>query len=225
MADPPSGRSTNSEKPVWIYVIFRKNHCSGHEKMTVNLSVDGPVFWTRQVAYIYLCSCHFDEHEGPLMALMKKFEERVERICMVDRPVDFSFLPDSIFRYMALCMPRLQFIYMRELDLEKINRGTVVEFASHKNLKKLIVHMCRNYDVLEDFSQLPQLLVVKGEIMGLKAMLGNFDDEITEVSPGSDGTKSESTSQSEASSEKGSEKGSELDLSEMRTALEVADGQ
>lgn len=50
-------------KPVWVYVIFRKNHCSGHEKMTVNLSFDGPIFWNRQVAYIYCCSCHFDEHE------------------------------------------------------------------------------------------------------------------------------------------------------------------
>lgn len=72
-------------KPVWVYVIFRKNHCSGnllpplqscriiskssknhclgHEKMTVNISFDGPIFWNRQVAYIYCCSCHFDEHE------------------------------------------------------------------------------------------------------------------------------------------------------------------
>ncbi|CAJ0571570.1 unnamed protein product, partial [Mesorhabditis spiculigera] len=193
-----------------------KNHCSGHEKMTVNISVDGPVFWTRQVAYIYLCSCHFDEHEGPLMALMKKFEERVERVCMVDNPVDFPFLPDSLFRYMAACMPRLQFIYMRELDLEKINRGTVVEFAQHKALKKLIVHMCRNYEVLEDFSQLPQLLVVKGEIMGLRAMIGDFEQAEAKRSPGSDGEKSSTAS---------SEKGSELDLTEIRTALEVADGQ
>lgn len=51
------------EKPVWVYIIFRKNHCSGHEKMTVNMSFDGPVFWNRQVAYIYCCSCHFVEHE------------------------------------------------------------------------------------------------------------------------------------------------------------------
>jgi hypothetical protein len=50
-------------KPVWVYIIFRKNRCSGHEKMTVNMSFDGPIFWNRQVAYIYCCSCHFDEHE------------------------------------------------------------------------------------------------------------------------------------------------------------------
>ncbi|KIH46316.1 hypothetical protein ANCDUO_23633 [Ancylostoma duodenale] len=79
-------------KPVWVYVIFRKNHCSGHEKMTVNISFDGPIFWNRQVAYIYCCSCHFDEHE---------------------------------------------FIYLRELDLEKINRATVVDLANHNTLKKV----------------------------------------------------------------------------------------
>ena len=53
----------SEESPVWIYVIFRKNHSSGHEKMTVNISFDGPIFWNRQVAYIYCCSCHFDKHE------------------------------------------------------------------------------------------------------------------------------------------------------------------
>ncbi|KAK5981330.1 F-box domain protein [Trichostrongylus colubriformis] len=131
--------ATRSEtKPVWVYVIFRKNHCSGHEKMTVNISFDGPIFWNRQVAYIYCCSCHFEEHEGPLMAILGKFEQRVERMCLVDRPVDYPFLPDSIFSYMAKCMPKLQFIYLRELDLEKINRATVVELANHSTLKKLV---------------------------------------------------------------------------------------
>lgn len=32
--------------------------------MSVNVSFDGPIFWNRQVIYIYCCSCHFDEkHE------------------------------------------------------------------------------------------------------------------------------------------------------------------
>ncbi|KAK6033424.1 hypothetical protein OSTOST_00384 [Ostertagia ostertagi] len=152
--------ATRSEtKPVWVYVIFRKNHCSGHEKMTVNISFDGPIFWNRQVAYIYCCSCHFDEHEacavfcslhiGPLMAILGKFEQRVERMCLVDRPVDYPFLPDSIFSYMAKCMPKLQFIYLRELDLEKINRATVVELANHSTLKKVqatfSLQHCYNY--------------------------------------------------------------------------------
>ncbi|PIO62182.1 hypothetical protein TELCIR_16272, partial [Teladorsagia circumcincta] len=74
--------------------------------------------------------------EGPLMAILGKFEQRVERMCLVDRPVDYPFLPDSIFSYMAKCMPKLQFIYLRELDLEKINRATVVELANHSTLKK-----------------------------------------------------------------------------------------
>ncbi|PAV85803.1 hypothetical protein WR25_14391 [Diploscapter pachys] len=163
-------------RPVWVYVIFRKNHCSGHEKMSVNVSFDGPIFWNRQVIYIYCCSCHFDEkHETALMKILEKFESRVERVCLVDKPVDYPFLPDSLFSYMANKMPKLQFIYLRELDLEKINRGTVAELASHKNLKKFIVHSCRNYEVFEDFRNLPQLLVVKGEIFGLKAMLGDLD--------------------------------------------------
>ncbi|TKR81262.1 hypothetical protein L596_015163 [Steinernema carpocapsae] len=190
----------SEEKPVWIYAIFRKNHCGSHEKMNVNLSFDGPVFWDRQVAYIYLCSCHFEQHEQPLLALFKKFEHRVQRICLVDKPVDYPFLPDSLFSYMATSMPKLQFIYLRELDLEKINRATVVELANHKSLKKVIVHGCRNYEVLEDFRSLPQLLVVKGEIVGLKAMLGDlidYDDSFaTDKNTSSSGTQSTSVSSS-----------------------------
>uniref|UniRef100_A0A914RWK4 Uncharacterized protein n=1 Tax=Parascaris equorum TaxID=6256 RepID=A0A914RWK4_PAREQ len=85
--------------------------------------------------------------QGPLLALLRKFEHRVERVCIVDKPVDYAFLPDSFFSYMAKNMRRLQFIYLRELDLEKINRGTVVELAEHASLKKVIVHGCRNYEV------------------------------------------------------------------------------
>ena len=61
-----------------------------------------------------------------------------------------------------------QFVYLRELDLEKLNRATVEKLAKLKKLKKLIVHGCRNFDALQDFRNLPQLLVVKGEIVGLK---------------------------------------------------------
>ncbi|CAI4233122.1 unnamed protein product [Auanema sp. JU1783] len=185
--------SRQETKPVWIYIIFRKNHCSGHEKMTVNISFDGPIFWNRQVAYIYCCSCHFDEHEGPLMSILHKFEQRVERVCLVDKPVDYPFLPDSLFSYMAKCMPKLQFIYLRELDLEKINRATVVELANHKHLKKVIVHGCRNYEVLQDFRNLPQLLVVRGEIVGLKAMIGDFEEYPHSDGGGSQGLSSESS--------------------------------
>ncbi|GMT34019.1 hypothetical protein PFISCL1PPCAC_25316 [Pristionchus fissidentatus] len=216
---------TRSEtKPVWVYVIFRKNHCSGHEKMTVNISMDGPIFWNRQVAYIYCCSCHFHEHEGPLMTILQKFEQRVERVCLVDKPIDYAFLPDSLFSYMAKAMPRLQFIYLRELNLEKINRGTVVELANHKLLKKVIVHGCRNYEVLEDFRNLPQLLVVKGEIVGLKAMLGDFDIDATPSSGSSDGQK-DSMSSSAASSTTGINVKEEDDRSSVPTVVEVATGR
>lgn len=53
----------SSNVPIWIYVIFRKNPSSGHEKMTINESMDGPVFWDRHVVYVFCCSCHFETHE------------------------------------------------------------------------------------------------------------------------------------------------------------------
>uniref|UniRef100_A0AC35GQT1 Uncharacterized protein n=1 Tax=Panagrolaimus sp. PS1159 TaxID=55785 RepID=A0AC35GQT1_9BILA len=52
--------------PVWIYVIFRKNPSAGHEKMSINISQDGPVFWNRHVIYAFCCSCHFEKHEVSL---------------------------------------------------------------------------------------------------------------------------------------------------------------
>uniref|UniRef100_A0A0N5CI10 Disease resistance protein n=1 Tax=Strongyloides papillosus TaxID=174720 RepID=A0A0N5CI10_STREA len=165
-----------STVPVWIYVIFRKNPSSGHDKLGVNVSSDGPVFWNREVAYVFCCSCHFDKHEEELLRLFDRYQTRIERICLVDRPLDYPFIPDSLFTYMATVLSNLQFIYLRELDLEKVNRGTVEKLSRHKNLKKLIVHGCRNYDVFQDFKGLPQLLVVKGEIVGLKAMLGDIFD-------------------------------------------------
>jgi hypothetical protein len=165
--------------PVWIYVIFRKNPSAGHDKMTINISQDGPVFWNRHVIYAFCCSCHFEKHEDEMMELMARFNTRIERVCLVDKPVDYSFLPDSFFRFLANSLPQLQFVYLRELNLERLNRATVEQLSRHKNLKKLIVHGCRNYEVLEDFHTLPQLLVVKGEIMGLKAMLGDLGDSPT----------------------------------------------
>lgn len=54
---------STSNVPIWVYVIFRKNISSGHNKVTVNISTDGPVFWNRYVIYVFCCSCHFDRHE------------------------------------------------------------------------------------------------------------------------------------------------------------------
>uniref|UniRef100_A0A915DBX4 Uncharacterized protein n=1 Tax=Ditylenchus dipsaci TaxID=166011 RepID=A0A915DBX4_9BILA len=161
--------SSTSTVPVWVYVIFRKNPSAGHEKMNVNVSSDGPVFWDRHVAYVFCCSCHFDKHERELTQLLDRCRNRVERVCLVDRPVDYPFLPDSFFSYMANALPKLQFVYLRELDLEKINRATVEKLSKHPRLK-------RNYEALQDFHNLPQLLVVKGEIIGLKAMIGDLGE-------------------------------------------------
>uniref|UniRef100_A0A914H264 Uncharacterized protein n=1 Tax=Globodera rostochiensis TaxID=31243 RepID=A0A914H264_GLORO len=162
--------------PVWVYVIFRKNPSSGHEKVSIKDSLDGPVFWSRRVLYVFCCSCHFDRHERDLLRLMEQWKQRIERVCLVDRPLDYPFLPDSLFGFLANHLPRLEFVYLRELDLEKINRATVERLSQHKHLKKLIVHGCRNYEVLQDFQNLPQLLVVRGDIQGLKAMIGCEDD-------------------------------------------------
>ncbi|KAI6173913.1 hypothetical protein M3Y98_01133400 [Aphelenchoides besseyi] len=167
---------TSDNVPVWVYVIFRKNPSSGHDKVMVNVSTDGPVFWNRHVVYVFCCSCHFDRHEGELLKLLSERAKRVERVCLVDRPVDYSFLPDSLFSYMANALPNLQFIYCRELDLERINRATVEKLSKHRALKKLIVHGCRRYEVLKDFGNLPQLLVVQGEIIGLKQMVGDIGE-------------------------------------------------
>nr|CAD2158197.1 unnamed protein product [Meloidogyne enterolobii] len=158
--------------PVWVYVIFRKNPSSGHDKVSVKDSLDGPIFWTRRVLYVFCCSCHFDRHEQHLIKLLDQNRSLVERVCLVDNPIDYSFLPDSLFGFLANHLTKLEFVYLRELDLEKINRATVERLANHRRLKKLIVHGCRNYEALQDFHSLPQLLVIKGDIQGLKAMIG-----------------------------------------------------
>lgn len=146
--------------------------------MNVKDSLDGPVFWNRRVLYVFCCSCHFDRHEHDLLKLLEHNKSRVERICLVDRPLDYPFLPDSLFSFMANNLPHLEFVYLRELDLEKINRATVEALSEHRHLRKLIVHGCRNYEALQDFHNLPQLLVVKGNIQGLKAMLGCDEDPL-----------------------------------------------
>ena len=51
----------------------------------------------------------------------------------------------------------------------------VLALAAHPTLKKVIVHQCRNFDAMTDFHQLPQLLVVPGEIQGLKMFIGDLD--------------------------------------------------
>ena len=179
-------------KPVWLYVIFRKNRVSGHSKPSVNISFDGPVFWEKRVVYVYCCSCHFAEkHAEPLTGLCGSLAKRIQRICLVDSPADYPFITDGFFNFINDNLPNLQFLYLRELDLENLNFPTVKKLAQHPSLKKLIAHMCRKIDVLLEFGSLPQLLVVKGEIQGLKAFLGadfpqgddSLDDEDSQSIP------------------------------------------
>uniref|UniRef100_A0A914YIC7 Uncharacterized protein n=1 Tax=Panagrolaimus superbus TaxID=310955 RepID=A0A914YIC7_9BILA len=88
----------------------------------------------------------------------------------------YLFFNKIVFGLLSFEFKTVFFVYLRELNLERLNRATVEQLSRHNNLKKLIVHGCRNYEVLQDFHTLPQLLVVKGEIMGLKAMLGDLGD-------------------------------------------------
>lgn len=139
-------RSPSSTLPVWIYVMFRRNPSSGHDKIDIkirlalsnnwpcaiwdyiNCSSDGPVFWTREVIYVFCCSCHFEKHEvdrlrcifmehlsgdfqKELLQLLEKTRNRIERVCLVDRPIDYPFLPDSLFSFMANALPKLQVIH------------------------------------------------------------------------------------------------------------------
>jgi len=93
---------------------------------------------------------------------------------------------------MASALPKLTFVYLRELDLEKLNRATVERLSKHPRLKKVVVHACRNYEALQDFHNLPQLLVVKGDIVGLKAMLG----DIADYEPGNSSSQTSSSADS-----------------------------
>ncbi len=66
-------------RPVWLYVIFRKNRVSGHDRLNVHISFDGPIFWEKRVVYAYCCSCHFLlKHEQSLMGLCKRVAHRVQ---------------------------------------------------------------------------------------------------------------------------------------------------
>lgn len=75
--------------------------------------------------------------QGPLMTILSKLEQRVERVCLVDRPVDYPFLPDSLFTYMALNMPRLQFIYLRCFETSQCNERNSESWIWRKSTEGL----------------------------------------------------------------------------------------
>lgn len=64
-------------KEVWIYTIFRKGKYPHHEQMRVKFSYHGPIFWERQVVYIYLCTCHFEQHCQTYKSLCQKLGPQV----------------------------------------------------------------------------------------------------------------------------------------------------
>jgi len=130
---------------VWLYVIFRKNRISGHDGLSVKFSYDGPIFWQRLVAYVYTCCCHFQQPRNELTfkSLCDKLSPNIDRVCMVDTPINFPFLSDSLVRHLLDSLPQLQWIYLRELDLENVTVQTVAKLAQHPALKKVILHFCR----------------------------------------------------------------------------------
>lgn len=144
------------------------------------LQYHGPIFWERQVIYVYLCSCHFDEHETEFKALCNKVGPVVNRLCLVDSPINYPFLTDEFYHFILISFPNLQWIYLREIDLEPISWATVQAWATHPMLKRIIVHWCRNYDALANFQTLKQLLVVNQQIKGLK-YLEEIDEHLRKI--------------------------------------------
>lgn len=69
---------------------------------------------------------------------------RISRLCIVDSPIDYPFLPDRFFHYMTQHLYNLQYLYLREIDLEHINNATVHAFADHPSIKKVHFRMQSN---------------------------------------------------------------------------------
>lgn len=163
-------------RSVWLYVIFRRGLSHGHEKVSVKISYDGPIFWSKLVAYVYCCSCHFNErHESTLMSIFNRLANGVQRLCMVDSPVNLPFLTNPFYEYVVEKFPNLQFLYLRELDLENMNATTTKKMSEKANLKKVIVHDCINYDAATEYGLLKRLMVFTGPIQGLRALLGDAE--------------------------------------------------
>ena len=69
--------------------------------------------------------------------MMNRLGARIHRLCLVDQPIDYPFIPDSFFYYVARKLPTLQYFYLRQIDMEHINQATVLAFAAHPTLKKV----------------------------------------------------------------------------------------
>jgi hypothetical protein len=163
-------------RPVWLYLIFRRNLQSGHDRVSVKTSREGPLFWNRFVVYVYACACHFNErHEEHVLSLCKKLSNSVQRMCIVDSPVNLPFIMNTFYEFVIDNLVNLQFLYLRELDLENMTAVTVDKMAAHKSLKKVVAHDCINSDALTEFQRLKQAMVFNGPIQGLRALLEGFE--------------------------------------------------
>jgi len=163
-------------RPVWLYLIFRRGLQSGHDRVSVKTSREGPLFWNRFVVYVYACACHFNErHEEHVLALCRKLSHSVQRMCIVDSPVNLPFIMNTFYEFIIDTLVNLQFLYLRELDLENMTAVTVDKMRAHTALKKVVAHDCINSDALTEFHSLKQAMVFNGPIQGLRALLEGFE--------------------------------------------------
>jgi len=157
-------------------VIFRRGLQSGHDRVSVKTSREGPLFWNRFVVYVYACACHFNErHEEFIMNLCKKLSHSVQRMCIVDSPVNLPFIMNTFYEFIVDTLENLQFLYLRELDLENMTAVTADKIAAHKALKKVVAHDCINPEALTEFGRLKQAMVFNGPVQGLRVMLEGFE--------------------------------------------------
>ncbi|OUC40017.1 F-box domain protein, partial [Trichinella nativa] len=123
--------AAHDDRSVWLYVIFREGHLSGHDRMTVRVSYDGPIFWDKSIVYVYLCSCHaYERHEKQLISLFKRIANSVHRLCLVSSPVRSPFLTNDFYTFILDIFKNLQILYLRELNLENVATTTVERLAT-----------------------------------------------------------------------------------------------
>ncbi|XP_003380099.1 putative F-box domain protein [Trichinella spiralis] len=165
--------AAHDDRSVWLYVIFREGHLSGHDRMTVRVSYDGPIFWDKSIVYVYLCSCHaYERHEKQLISLFKRIANSVHRLCLVSSPVRSPFLTNDFYTFILDIFKNLQILYLRELNLENVATTTVERLATSKTLSRVVVHDCIHYDSLTDYHRLNnRLMLVKGHLRGLEDLL------------------------------------------------------
>ncbi|KHJ40158.1 F-box domain protein [Trichuris suis] len=169
----------------WLYVIFREGHVSGHDRVTVKISQDGPIFWNQSIVYVYMCSCHvYERHEPQWTSLFRRVGCHVRRLCLVTSPARSAFLTNDFYLFCLDTFPKLEILYLRELNLETIATSTVEKLASSETLRRVIVHKCVCSDTLTDFHRLnDRLMIVHGDLRGLEDLLKSKDAYPEDLEP------------------------------------------